>query len=374
MVWCVLCRAVSGATIHQCPGAFVIHNRSDIVSPSPDLVSEALSERRGALLSEVIKDILGAAAYRAIVQFPTVDSESFASFVSSRLTNFLMSAFRIHGAAVAMLWACTSALATSQWRKTVLTRYQSLAIGILSLYDLAVIQSWVSHQRELLPQRLSEFQAWASLLFDELSWHRQYGDILSHGLAWKASPALARRRSVSVIGSARLDKTTEHGRRAWAIAMEVGALLMEEGFNLVCGGLGGVMEAACCGARTVSSRKGLTIGVLPGADPRAANAFVDVALPTGLQDQRNQIVALSDAVVVIAGATGTLQELTFAWSAGRLIIAMVASGGVAREYAGRSLDHRREDVVVAAITTADLQRSLRCDLGRYTTQYRASKL
>src|SRR4051794_19068096 len=97
-------------------------------------------------------------------------------------------------------------------------------------------------------------------------------------------------------------------------AEEAGAAVAEAGCGLVCGGLGGVMEAACRGAR---SRGGLTVGLLPGTDRDAANGWVLVALPTGLGEARNALVVrAADAVVAIGGGWGTLSEIALALKAG----------------------------------------------------------
>jgi uncharacterized protein (TIGR00725 family) len=97
-------------------------------------------------------------------------------------------------------------------------------------------------------------------------------------------------------------------------AEEAGAAVAEAGCGLVCGGLGGVMEAACRGAR---SRGGLTVGLLPGTDRDAANGWVVVALPTGLGEARNALVVrAADAVVAIGGGWGTLSEIALARKAG----------------------------------------------------------
>ena len=81
----------------------------------------------------------------------------------------------------------------------------------------------------------------------------------------------------------------------------------------MCGGLGGVMEAACRGAK---GGGGSTIGILPGTERSAANAFVDVAIPTGLGEARNALVVLAaDALIAIGGAYGTLSEIAFALKA-----------------------------------------------------------
>lgn len=103
-----------------------------------------------------------------------------------------------------------------------------------------------------------------------------------------------------------------------ALAEEVGARLAEAGFWVVTGGLGGVMEAASRGAK---SRRGNTIGVLPGSDPRAANGWVDLALPTGLGEQRNALLAsFGLGLIAIGGGHGTLTEIGFALGSGRSVI------------------------------------------------------
>jgi uncharacterized protein (TIGR00725 family) len=99
-----------------------------------------------------------------------------------------------------------------------------------------------------------------------------------------------------------------------AAAEEAGAAVAEAGCGLVCGGLGGVMEAACRGAR---SRGGLTVGLLPGVDRDDANGWVVVALPTGMGEARNALVVrAADALVAIGGGWGTLSEIALALKAG----------------------------------------------------------
>lgn len=92
-------------------------------------------------------------------------------------------------------------------------------------------------------------------------------------------------------------------------AEAVGRLLAERGHVVVCGGLGGVMEAAC---RGTSEAGGHTVGILPGEDPGAANRYVETAVATGLGHARNALVVMNgDAVVAVDGAAGTLSELGF---------------------------------------------------------------
>ena len=105
-----------------------------------------------------------------------------------------------------------------------------------------------------------------------------------------------------------------------AAAEEVGAAVAAAGCGLVCGGLGGVMEAACRGAR---SRGGLTVGILPGLDREEANGWVVVALPTGLGEARDALVVrAADAVVAVGGGWGTLSEIALALKAGLPVVGL----------------------------------------------------
>ncbi len=93
-------------------------------------------------------------------------------------------------------------------------------------------------------------------------------------------------------------------------AEQVGRGIAQAGAILVCGGLGGVMAAACRGAREAG---GMTIGVLPGNDRRQANQWVQIAIPTGLGELRNGLVVrAADVVLAVGGAHGTLSEIALA--------------------------------------------------------------
>jgi uncharacterized protein (TIGR00725 family) len=114
-----------------------------------------------------------------------------------------------------------------------------------------------------------------------------------------------------------------------AAAYEVGRLLAEAGHAIVCGGLGGVMEAACRGAKSAS---GLTIGILPGTARGDANPYVDVAIATGIGEARNfVIVRTADALIAVGGGYGTLSEISFALATGRRVVGLdtweAAAGG-----------------------------------------------
>jgi hypothetical protein len=103
-------------------------------------------------------------------------------------------------------------------------------------------------------------------------------------------------------------------------AERVGGALARGGAVVVCGGLGGVMEAACRGAKDAG---GTTVGLLPGPDRAAANAFVDIAIPTGLGEARNALVVLAaDLLIAVGGAYGTLSEIALALKGGKRVISL----------------------------------------------------
>jgi len=117
---------------------------------------------------------------------------------------------------------------------------------------------------------------------------------------------------VAVVGAGAADAATVR------VAEEVGRLLAGRGAVVVCGGLGGVMEAACRGAKSAG---GTTIGILPGLDRGEANAWVDVAIPTGLGEARNVLVVrAADVVIAIGGEFGTLSEIAFALKSGKPVV------------------------------------------------------
>jgi uncharacterized protein (TIGR00725 family) len=105
-----------------------------------------------------------------------------------------------------------------------------------------------------------------------------------------------------------------------AEAEEAGAAIGSAGAVLVCGGLGGVMEAACRGAR---SEGGMTLGLLPGTDRDEANGWVVLALPTGLGEARNALVVrAADALIAVGGGYGTLSEIALALKAGKRVVGL----------------------------------------------------
>ena len=104
------------------------------------------------------------------------------------------------------------------------------------------------------------------------------------------------------------------------LAETVGGLLAEQGAIVICGGLGGVMEAVCRGAK---AKDGVTVGILPGESPDMANPWVDIPIATGVGYARNMAVVKSaQAVIAIGGKYGTLSEIAFALKTGIPVIGL----------------------------------------------------
>jgi uncharacterized protein (TIGR00725 family) len=122
----------------------------------------------------------------------------------------------------------------------------------------------------------------------------------------------ARYPIVGVIGGARIDEDTR------ALAYDVGRLIAERDAILVCGGLGGVMEAACQGAY---EHDGITIGILPTDDTYEANPYVQVPVATGFGIGRNVVIArTADVLIAVGGSYGTLSEIALALNIGKRVV------------------------------------------------------
>jgi uncharacterized protein (TIGR00725 family) len=118
---------------------------------------------------------------------------------------------------------------------------------------------------------------------------------------------------VAVVGPG--DEAT---REETEMARQIGRLLAERDAILVCGGLGGVMAAACQGA---FERGGLTVGLLPGSDRASGNPFLTVAVPTGIGELRNGLVVrAADAVIAVGVSWGTLSEVALAMRTGKPMV------------------------------------------------------
>lgn len=120
--------------------------------------------------------------------------------------------------------------------------------------------------------------------------------------------------NIGVIGANQCSKEIEN------LAEEVGREIAGRGFILLCGGLGGVMEAAARGAK---EEGGITVGILPGPDPKEANRFIDVKIATNMGHARNIIlVHSSHAIIAIGGEYGTLSEIAIALKLGKPLVGL----------------------------------------------------
>jgi uncharacterized protein (TIGR00725 family) len=152
---------------------------------------------------------------------------------------------------------------------------------------------------------------------------------------------LKRRTIVAVIGNARITDPIHYQH-----CCELGSALVQAGYRIVTGGLGGVMEAVSKGAQSSPQHfDGSVIGIVPSYQASEANEYCDIVIPTGMQLARNiLVVATGDAVVVVGGGSGTLSEMALAWQLGKPVLAL-GSKGWGGELAGRSLDNRRPDTI-----------------------------
>lgn len=145
------------------------------------------------------------------------------------------------------------------------------------------------------------------------------------------------RKIIAVIGDGKI----EQDGIKYRLAFETGKALVNAGYRVQSGGLGGVMEAVFLGAKASEKyRDGDTIAIIPSFDRASVNQYADIVIPTGLDIMRNVLIANADAVIAIGGGAGTLSEMALAWSLHRLLIAYRNVDGWSAELAGRKIDNR----------------------------------
>jgi len=151
-------------------------------------------------------------------------------------------------------------------------------------------------------------------------------------------------------------------RKAYNVGYSVGRAIAESGAILVTGGLGGVMEAACKGARDAG---GISLGIIPFDKASEANKYCSIVVCTGMGYARNYITAYtSDGVIIVGGGVGTLIEAGVAYMKKKPIVALVGSGGIADEYAGRYLDDRKHVKIASARNANEAVNYIMRRLGR----------
>lgn len=163
--------------------------------------------------------------------------------------------------------------------------------------------------------------------------------------------SMDRRKIISIIGGSAQTALDEDR----AIALTIGKLLIDNGYRILCGGYGGVMEAVCKGARSSNKYKeGDTIGVIATLESTDANEFCDIVIATGIHYARNQIITASgDAIVAIGGGSGTLSEIAFAWQLGKPIFSYKKTGWSGK-LSEMQLDNKRSDTIIGYDTAQQL--------------------
>jgi uncharacterized protein (TIGR00725 family) len=146
---------------------------------------------------------------------------------------------------------------------------------------------------------------------------------------------------IAVIGG---DSSSHPSESALLQAEAVGREVARNGCVLICGGRGGVMEAACRGAVEAG---GTTIGVLSGSDKGGANAYVQIPIVTGMGEARNVIVVFTaDAVIAVDGAYGTLSEIAHALGNGKPVVG-ISTWSLSREEHTDDPIYRTQDAAEA---------------------------
>ncbi|MCK4285649.1 MAG: TIGR00725 family protein [Candidatus Lokiarchaeota archaeon] len=148
--------------------------------------------------------------------------------------------------------------------------------------------------------------------------------------------------TVSVIGASEIDKDIEEK------TIEIGRLLAKNNYIVACGGLTGVMEAICKGAK---EEGGLTIGIIPQQEKSMANKYIDIVIPCPFSQARNIVVVLTgDICLAISGKAGTLSEISFAWIYNKPIVALSSVQGWSSKVANQKIDDRRNDMIYGVKT------------------------
>ncbi len=149
----------------------------------------------------------------------------------------------------------------------------------------------------------------------------------------------------------------------------LGRRLIDDGYLIVCGGMFGIMEAVCRGARNSPVYTyGSTIGIIPSIEKKYANPYCDIIIPTGMGLARNiLIVNTADVIVAIGGGAGTLSEIAYAWQTGKEIICYKGFEGWSKNLAGKSLDSTQERKIISVNSMDEILQTLRKILYKVTT-------
>ena len=180
---------------------------------------------------------------------------------------------------------------------------------------------------------------------------------------------------IAIIGYANYDFLDEIQRKKiFTLGYELGKSLIDNGYIIATGGLGGVMKDVSQGARDSKAYKqGCILGILPNYDSNQANDFVDIALPTGFDVGRNiTLVSIAKAVIMLGGGAGSLNEVALAWQLQKLIIAL-GDIGWAGKLADMPLDSRRNDRIFKASSVSEVLELLQTKILLYQRNFSGIK-
>ncbi len=163
-------------------------------------------------------------------------------------------------------------------------------------------------------------------------------------------------KKIGVIGPNRALCTSE----LYEFSVKLGKKIAHKERVIICGGLGGFMEAVCKGVKRSSETfSGQTVAILPGDDSDDANPFIDIAIPTGMGIARNIIIVNSaDIIIAAGGGSGTLSELAFAWQKGKTVLCITRFGGWAKRLAGTRPDERKGGAYIAVEDIEEVEKYL----------------
>ena len=158
---------------------------------------------------------------------------------------------------------------------------------------------------------------------------------------------MTKKRQILVIGNNTNGCTPKHEK----IAYDVGVEIAKSDSVLITGGLGGVMAAASHGAHDAN---GLTVGIIPQDDPKMANEFCDIVVPTGMGLSRDFLNALTaDGVIIVGGGSGTLSEVCAAYMYKKPMVAIRNIKSSIEPYIDDFLDHRENIKIIGVDTPQD---------------------
>lgn len=170
---------------------------------------------------------------------------------------------------------------------------------------------------------------------------------------------------IAIIGNANIDNDTKKQKLSFLL----GKLVIDSGFSLATGGLGGVMYYASKGAMSSKNYTANSIiGVLPSYEN--SNEYVDLIIPTGMGLARNTIlISMANAVIAVGGGSGTLNEISAAWQLNKLIVALEIDGW-SKTLCNKALDNRRDDVIFGAKTAKGALQIIKEKINNYQLPFK----